>query len=274
MDEYIYQQPYQAPAPAPRFPLKPVLGVLGAVVVIGGGIWVWRLRGASTRQVLVDRQQTVQEEVAKTDDACADSIDPASCQKSLLDSAAQAMKAPEACQVLRDPAALDDCIWGVAVSAADAKICSQMADQALAASCVDGIALQKAIAGADETLCTTIKDETKRAGCVEAIAPTTAGNCTARGKSVEECTARTAIEVAQAKRDPALCASVAAGFQALCIELVVADPDLDGLVDGDEALYKSDPRKADTDGDGFKDGDEVKAGFNPAGPGKLVTAGS
>lgn len=273
MDEYVYQQPYQAPAPAPRFPLKPVLGVLGAVVVIGGGMWIWQLRGASTRQLLVDRQQTVQEEVAKADDACADSTDPALCQKSLLDTAAQGMNAPDACQALKDPVALDDCIWGVAASAGDSKICTQMVNKALAASCVDGIALANAIAAVDVKLCGVIKDESKQANCVESIAPTNSANCTMRGKGTEECAARVAIEAAQVKRDPSLCASVAASFQALCYELVVADADLDGLVDGDEALYKSDPRKADTDGDGFKDGDEVKAGFNPAGPGKLVTAG-
>ena len=234
---------------------------------------VWRLRGASTRQSLVDRQQAVQGEIAKADSACADAADPSLCQKSVLDQAAQSMNTPEACKALKDPAALNDCVWGVAVKAGDAKICSQITAASVAASCADGVALKKAVDARNEQLCASVKDEMKRASCVEAAAPTTAANCTARGKGAAECTARTAIEAAAAKRDPSLCTAVAADFQDLCRELVVDDVDLDGLVAADEALYGSNPNKADTDGDGFKDGDEVKNGFNPAGPGKLVTAG-
>ena len=49
------------------------------------------------------------------------------------------------------------------------------------------------------------------------------------------------------------------------------DTDGDGLIDGQEVFYGSDPKKADTDGDGYKDGDEVKNGYNPtiAGSAKL-----
>ncbi len=274
MDEYVYQQPYQVPSPAPRFPWKPVLGVLGAVVLVGGGAFIWRLRGASTRQQLVDRQQTVRAEIAKADGACVDSADRALCQKALLDIAAQSMNAPEACRVLKDPAALDDCVWGVAAKTGDTKICTQIGNTALAATCVDGVVLQKAVDASDETLCASVKDEAKRAACVESVAPTTAANCAARGKRAEECAARKTIDLAAVKRDPSLCGSIVTEFQDLCRELVVDDVDLDGLVAADETLYGSNPNKADTDGDGFMDGDEVKNGFNPAGPGKLVTTGS
>lgn len=48
------------------------------------------------------------------------------------------------------------------------------------------------------------------------------------------------------------------------------DTDADGLTDGDEVLiWKTDPLNPDTDGDSFKDGDEVRNGYNPLGPGKL-----
>lgn len=49
------------------------------------------------------------------------------------------------------------------------------------------------------------------------------------------------------------------------------DTDGDGLFDGQEAFYGSDPKKPDTDGDGYKDGDEVKNGYDPtiAGSAKL-----
>lgn len=49
------------------------------------------------------------------------------------------------------------------------------------------------------------------------------------------------------------------------------DTDGDGLFDGQEAFYGSDPKKLDTDGDGYKDGDEVKNGYDPtiAGSAKL-----
>ena len=50
------------------------------------------------------------------------------------------------------------------------------------------------------------------------------------------------------------------------------DTDHDGLTDYQEVhVYHTDPLKADTDGDGYNDGDEVKNGFNPLGPGKLLT---
>jgi len=41
------------------------------------------------------------------------------------------------------------------------------------------------------------------------------------------------------------------------------DADGDGLADGDEALWGTDPHIADSDGDGFSDGDEVGHGTNP-----------
>ena len=49
----------------------------------------------------------------------------------------------------------------------------------------------------------------------------------------------------------------------------VADTDFDGLSDGDEVnAGKTKPINPDTDGDGFRDGDEVKGGYNPLGSGK------
>ncbi|MBP9761284.1 MAG: hypothetical protein KBD15_03540 [Candidatus Magasanikbacteria bacterium] len=48
------------------------------------------------------------------------------------------------------------------------------------------------------------------------------------------------------------------------------DTDADELSDGDEVIiWKTNPLVADTDGDTYLDGAEVKAGYNPAGPGKI-----
>ena len=41
------------------------------------------------------------------------------------------------------------------------------------------------------------------------------------------------------------------------------DEDGDGLSNGDEEAYGTDPEVADTDGDGLNDGDEVALGANP-----------
>ncbi len=47
------------------------------------------------------------------------------------------------------------------------------------------------------------------------------------------------------------------------------DTDNDGLVDGEESFWGTDPKNADTDGDGFPDGEELDNGYDPNGPGKL-----
>lgn len=50
------------------------------------------------------------------------------------------------------------------------------------------------------------------------------------------------------------------------------DTDQDGLNDREEVvIYKTNPLVSDTDGDTFLDGSEVRNGYNPAGPGKLLT---
>lgn len=53
--------------------------------------------------------------------------------------------------------------------------------------------------------------------------------------------------------------------------MISGDTDGDGLSLQEEQVYGTDPNKADTDGDGFKDGDEVNRGFNPKGPGRIVS---
>lgn len=66
------------------------------------------------------------------------------------------------------------------------------------------------------------------------------------------------------------------GRGGLPVEIKVAadlDPDGDGLTNGLEAFYGTDPHNPDTDGDGVSDGDEVNSGYNPGGPGRLFDFG-
>lgn len=45
------------------------------------------------------------------------------------------------------------------------------------------------------------------------------------------------------------------------------DPDHDGLINRDEAIWNTDPFSPDTDNDGYKDGEEVASGHDPLKPG-------
>lgn len=51
-----------------------------------------------------------------------------------------------------------------------------------------------------------------------------------------------------------------------------ADSDNDGIPDGDEATYGTDPNNADTDGDGVNDGVEVLAGTDPTNASSTIPA--
>lgn len=50
-----------------------------------------------------------------------------------------------------------------------------------------------------------------------------------------------------------------------------SDADRDGLTDEEELVFGSDKDSQDSDGDGFGDYVELRQGYNPAGPGKLVS---
>ena len=49
-----------------------------------------------------------------------------------------------------------------------------------------------------------------------------------------------------------------------------ADPDSDGLTNGQEYYYKSDPTKSDTNANGKKDGEDVAANIHPSKPGNVT----
>lgn len=47
------------------------------------------------------------------------------------------------------------------------------------------------------------------------------------------------------------------------------DQDSDGMINGDEYLFGTDPKNADTDGDGYDDGREMLNGYDPMAPGDV-----
>lgn len=92
----------------------------------------------------------------------------------------------------------------------------------------------------------------------------------------ETCESVAYCQMALIRQNKKLCDSVSNEYVRIyCSESIVdkfQDSDGDGLSDAEETnKYKTDPLNSDTDGDGYKDGEEVKNGFNPNGPGQLIT---
>ena len=54
--------------------------------------------------------------------------------------------------------------------------------------------------------------------------------------------------------------------------VIILDADGDGLSDDLEKYYGTEIDNPDTDGDNYSDGEEIKNGYDPLGPGKLLTA--
>lgn len=250
--------------PSPKIIAIIAIGLLVAVLIL---VFVLRFvnRGSndSLQQLLSERQSSIQQ-------ICANSEDQENCLRLETQKAAVQTGSTELCESL-DGDVFDECVWEIASENKDAEICESIVDEHNRQVCSDTIFFRVSIATGNSSGCDKIKDEEKKQGCQGVIAgPVTAENCVLRQKEPAECEVLKVIAQAGKKQDRRLCDQLKDDAVFVCQDQVLLDdPDFDGLESSQEISYKSNPDKADSDGDGYTDGDEVAAGYNPNGKGKL-----
>ena len=184
--------------------------------------------------------------------------------------------ARESCELLESVAERDNCFWNIARTNGDPEYCTQIEDESESIQCADGIYQIQAEGMNDENLCSLIIDSGKQSECYNAFKePITVGNCL---EDSVYCNDLKFLDLAQDEQDMSYCEQIQdSDIRTDCVIVLgeqmdlneVEDHDDDGLTDGKEGFYGTDPNDSDTDNDGYLDGAEVAAGYDPNGSGKL-----
>ena len=264
MDPYYEPQFEQAPVHQIAWKkIAVIVGVAIAVVIVVAVI----IRAWPENEAKKNAQATV--ELARRASA---NCEGEKCVNAKVREVARVSGVVEACALLAEGEAQDNCVWTTARTRNNAEFCELIEKKEWAEKCKDGIIFTTAKAKGDSNACYDIKDERLQKTCLsELMGAVTSANCAVRGFDAAYCADVTVTEQARQKRDPDVCAQIQDEAQMEnCLERTgPADRDRDGLSEGEEQLYGSSDANADSDGDGFKDGEEVRAVYNPAGSGTL-----
>lgn len=241
-------------------------GIVLAVVIVGVVI---RLISSSSDTMINTTEESLDSLLAN----CETEAQPASCRQALVTRVSQTVEGAAVCGKLKGKEA-DTCYWSFAVDHHQPELCASVQDETNATRCLDSAQFELAKETSDVLQCDKIKDERKLQACKKWFEPAlTSQNCASLGYDGPFCQSVAVLEKAHQAQDPDVCKELGEEQRILACreQVVVDDPDFDGLATMDESLYASDPRNPDSDKDGYKDGDEVASGFSPTGPGKLET---
>ncbi len=256
-----------------RPPWKIVVLVAGAAVIavaliVGAVLFV---RSRQKVEIASQNMDRIEAQLASSLAGCAQEPDPEECRNQKVLLAAKATGASTVCEQLTG-SDHDSCVWTVAKDREDPESCAAIADVERAKTCSDQINVRLALSKKDASFCDKVLDAAKQDGCRNSVdGPLTEANCVGRGSDQAVCDKLAQFEAAVAAKDPSKCLELSDETeQSRCADLVgTGDVDLDGLMADEERSYGSSDTNPDTDGDGYSDFAEVKAGYNPAGPGKL-----
>jgi len=212
-------------------------------------------------------------------------------------------KSIQSCLSLEGKGYLKSCLMGLALQSKDQSVCKNFPEDVDQKECIERILLKNYTAGNDVAKCLTLQIENIKKTCIDEIISNTWENpdkCKdLPSQYIKNCQDTINNKNAFKKKDTTICKNIFNEALAKDCESNIKtikkinkdsdgdglsdsqelsygtkpfnnDTDRDGLKDGEEIFkYGTNPKNPDTDGDGYGDGDEVKAGFNPAGKGKL-----
>ncbi len=197
------------------FSWKPVLivgagllvaaGIIGGVLffVRGGGKNALTSRNVSTSQIAKQNALTSN---------CDSMVNPKECRENEIAVTAASKKDVTLCNTLSS-SVKDNCVWGVAVSVNDEKICKQISVSADANLCSDRIVQAKALTASDETICDKLVVDADKQNCHNAfLATVTVENCAAKKQDPAYCEFLHVTDLAVKAKNKDLC-NVLKGFQ-------------------------------------------------------------
>ena len=252
---------------------KKIVLIAGAVVIgfvfVAVIIRLVKDDTASSRQTLKDQaMQAIQ--------VCALSENEQTCKEETITKSAASASDVSICDLHENDAQRDNCYWKVAKTVQDPKICIHISDTNKNQRCADGIYARLAADKQDATICASIIDTGRSSECYNAFKEIlTAKTCT---DDSTVCQDLRLVKTAEDEGDISYCLQVQdSDLKTDCVIALeeleevqeLYDSDEDGLTNGQEKIYGTDPSNPDTDNDTYLDGDEVAAGYDPNGPGLL-----
>lgn len=254
-----------------------MIGAAVLVLVLGvGGLLVWRSRATAPAPLSVGQSAATaptngstpesetpapEGEPAVVSRGCAERESAEACGDAERYTEAVAAKDAARCADISDAQARDLCVGAAAAAAADPSQCDRIGEDGIRTRCTERAVSAQARAQGNPAVCASLGSDAA-AACE--------GEVYAGYASADRCAE---LSGEQAANCNVYFAEIAppAETQTITMPPADGDEDGDGLTNGQEIEYGSDPFNRDTDGDTFPDGEEVQNGYNPLGPGRLET---